>query len=61
MAVLMDVLYRVASGLELQTPRTWDLGNAAINHLVWSAAGLTLVDWSDTRHLEGDGLDEIST
>ncbi|HEX5697180.1 MAG TPA: histidine phosphatase family protein, partial [Rhodoferax sp.] len=28
---VMDVLYRLATGQELQAPRTWHLGNAAIN------------------------------
>ena len=56
----MDVLYRAATGQELQAPRTWDLGNAAINRLLWTPGGFTLVGWSDTRHLDDDALDEIS-
>jgi probable phosphoglycerate mutase len=58
---VMDVLYRAATGQELQAPRTWDLGNAAINRLLWTPGGFTLVGWSDTRHLEDDALDEMST
>jgi probable phosphoglycerate mutase len=58
---VMDVLYRAATGQDLQAPRTWDLGNAAINRLLWTPAGFTLVGWSDTRHLEDDTLDETST
>jgi len=58
---VMDVLYRAATGQELQAPRTWDLGNAAINRLLWTPNGFTLVGWSDTRHLEDDTLDETST
>jgi probable phosphoglycerate mutase len=54
------VLYRAATGQELQAPRTWDLGNAAINRLLWTPGGFTLVGWSDTRHLDDDALDEIS-
>ena len=57
---VMDVLYRAATGQELQAPRTWDLGNAAINRLLWTPNGFTLVGWSDTRHLEDDALDEMS-
>ena len=57
---VMDVLYRAATGQELQAPRTWDLGNAAINRLLWTPGGFTLVGWSDTRHLEDDTLDETS-
>ena len=42
------------------TPRAWHLGNAAINRLLWTPDGLTLVGWGDTRHLEDETLDEIS-
>ena len=56
---VMDVLYRAATGQGLQTPRTWELGNAAINRLLWTQQGITLVGWADTQHLESEGaLDE---
>jgi probable phosphoglycerate mutase len=51
---VMDLLYRAATGQSLQAPRTWTLGNAAINRLLWTPDGLTLVGWSDTRHLDDD-------
>jgi probable phosphoglycerate mutase len=58
---VMDVLYRAATGQELQAPRTWALGNAAINRLLWTPEALTLVGWADTAHLDdGAALDEIS-
>ena len=58
---VMDALYRIATGQELQAPRTWNLGNAAINRLLWTPEGLTLVGWSDTRHLDDDNaLDETT-
>ncbi|MCK9215497.1 MAG: histidine phosphatase family protein [Rhodoferax sp.] len=57
---VMDVLYRLATGQDLQAPRTWQLGNAAINRLLWTADGLTLVGWGDTGHLEEATLDEGS-
>jgi probable phosphoglycerate mutase len=57
---VMDVLYRLATGQELQAPRSWQLGNAAINRLLWTSEGLTLVGWGDTRHLEEATLDEGS-
>ncbi|MFZ2124407.1 MAG: histidine phosphatase family protein [Rhodoferax sp.] len=57
---VMDVLYRLATGQDLQAPRTWQLGNAAINRLLWTADGLTLVGWGDTGHLEEATLDERS-
>ena len=56
---VMDVLYRAATCQGLQAPRTWELGNAAINRLLWTPEGLTLVGWADTAHLEQQGaLDE---
>jgi probable phosphoglycerate mutase len=57
---VMDVLYRAATGQELQAPRTWELGNAAINRLLWSEQGFTLIGWADTRHLEDESLDETT-
>ncbi len=57
---VMDVLYRAATRLEIQAPRTWALGNAAINRLLWSPEGFSLVGWADTRHLDDDMLDEMA-
>ena len=51
---VMDVLYREATRLDLQAPRTWALGNAAINRLLWSPQGFSLVGWADTQHLDDD-------
>ena len=58
---VMDVLYRAATRLDLQAARTWLLGNTAINRLLWSSEGLSLVGWSDTQHLSDAALDESST
>ena len=49
---VLDALYRMATGLPIQAPRSWALENAAINRLLWTPQGLTLVGWADTRHLE---------
>ena len=57
---VMDILYRLATGQDLQAPRSWHLGNAAINRLLWTPDGLTLVGWADTGHLEETTLDETS-
>ena len=57
---VMDVLYRAATRLGIQAPRTWALGNAAINRLLWTPDGLTLVGWGDTHHLDDDVLDEAA-
>jgi 2,3-bisphosphoglycerate-dependent phosphoglycerate mutase len=58
---VLDILYRAATGVELQAPRSWDLGNAAINRLLWTPQGLSLVGWADTHHLESASLDESTT
>jgi len=57
---VMDALYRLATHVAIEAPRSWDLGNAAINRLLWTPDGLTLVGWSDTRHLDDATLDETS-
>ena len=58
---VMDILYRAATRLDLQAPRTWQLTNTAVNRLLWTAQGLSLVGWGDTSHLDGMGMDEVST
>lgn len=55
---VMDMLYRLATHLHLQAPRTWQLTNAAINRLLWTGESLALVGWADTRHLDGASRDE---
>jgi probable phosphoglycerate mutase len=55
---VMDVLYRAATGQALDAPRTWQLSNAAINRLLWTPDGFTLVGWADTQHLDTLSLDE---
>lgn len=49
---VLDVLYRLATGQDPQAPRTWHLGNAAINRLLWTPEGLSLVGWGDVAHLQ---------
>ena len=57
---VLDCLYRAASGLDLAAPRSWELGNADINRLLFTGERFTLVGWSDTAHLDGDPLDDGS-
>ena len=57
---VMDVLYRAATRLELQAPRTWLLPNTAVNRLLWTPEGLSLVGWADTTHLDGRSRDEMT-
>ncbi|HEX6705166.1 MAG TPA: histidine phosphatase family protein [Albitalea sp.] len=55
---VMDCLYRAASRIDLQAPRSWQLGNASINRLLYTPEGFALIGWSDTFHLDDDTLDE---
>ncbi len=55
---VLDALYRIATRQEVNSPRTWQLPNAAINRLLWTPEGFTLVGWSDTQHLDNDSADE---
>ncbi|HSH89974.1 MAG TPA: histidine phosphatase family protein [Ramlibacter sp.] len=55
---VLDTLYRIATGQEVNSPRTWQLPNGAINRLLWTPEGFTLVGWSDTQHLDHEAADE---
>jgi probable phosphoglycerate mutase len=64
---VLDCLYRAATRLDLEAPRSWRLGNAGINRLLHTPGGFTLVGWSDGAHLdhtpgvEGDEIDPHET
>lgn len=51
---VLDCLYRAATRVALDAPRSWQLGNAAVNRLLHTEAGFMLVGWNDSRHLQGD-------
>jgi len=55
---VLDCLYRAGSRVALQAPRTWHLGNAGINRLLYTPGGFTLVGWGDTFHLDDDHNDD---
>lgn len=57
---VLDMLYRLATGQALNAPRTWELGNCAINRLLYTPQALTLVGWADTQHLDAQALDDGS-
>ena len=57
---VLDILYRAATRLDLQAPRTWALINTAVNRLLWTPQGLSLVGWGDTTHLDTLAKDESS-
>lgn len=50
---VLDCLYRAAVGVALDAPRSWQLGNASINRLLFNGEGLSLVGWNDDAHLAG--------
>jgi probable phosphoglycerate mutase len=49
---VLDLLYREATRVALDAPRTWQLANAGINRLLHSGQGLMLVGWGDVGHLD---------
>jgi probable phosphoglycerate mutase len=49
---VLDCLYRAANGMALEAPRSWQLGNASINRLLFTDQGLTIVGWGDSAHLD---------
>lgn len=55
---VLDSLYRAATRVDLQAPRSWMLGNASINRLLYSPQGFSLVGWNDDQHLQGLVLDD---
>jgi probable phosphoglycerate mutase len=57
---VLDCLYRAASRIALDAPRSWQLGNASINRLLYTPQGFTLIGWSDAHHLEDAPLDEAA-
>jgi len=58
---VLDALYRAASRIALDAPRTWQLGNASINRVLYGEHGFTMVGWNDSLHLVGGAaLDEAS-
>ena len=57
---VLDSIYRAATGVELQAPRTWKIANASVNRLLYTGERLTLVGWADTTHLDEGERDEIA-
>lgn len=57
---VLDCLYRAATRVALDAPRSWQLGNATVNRLLATPNGFTLIGWNDDRHLDGLGADDIA-
>lgn len=51
---VLDCLYRAASRIPLNAPRTWELANTGVNRLLYTPQGFTLVGWGDVQHLHDD-------
>ena len=49
---VLDCLYRAATGLDLGAPRTWQLGNATVNRLLFNGEHFVVVGWDDRAHLD---------
>ena len=49
---VLDLLYREATRITLDAPRTWQVANAGINRLLHTGEGLMLVGWADVGHLD---------
>ena len=54
---VLDCLYRAATRMALDAPRTWTLDNASINRLLHGDQGLMLVGWGDIHHLDKPSSD----
>lgn len=54
---VLDCLYRAATRVALDAPRTWTLDNASINRLLHGDQGLMLIGWGDIHHLDMPTVD----
>ena len=48
---VLDILYRAATHQALDAQRSWALGNASINRVLFNGEGFALVGWNDDSHL----------
>ena len=49
---VLDCIYREAQGLALAASRSWHLGNASINRLLFTGSRFTVLGWDDHSHLD---------
>jgi probable phosphoglycerate mutase len=56
---VLDCVFRAARGMDLATPRNFDILNASINRIEWTGAELRVVRWSEAAHLAGPVMDEV--
>lgn len=58
---VLDIINRFVRGNPLQQPRDFLIPNAGLNWVEWGGDAWSIAAWGDTRHLEGDALDELPT
>lgn len=57
---VLDCMYRLATKIPLEAPRTFDLHNTSLNRLRFDGSTFHLESWGDVSHLGNeDSLDEI--
>jgi probable phosphoglycerate mutase len=56
---VLDIAYRIATGLDLESPRRHELLNASINRIRFRDGQWSLIDWADVAHLDAV-LDDAS-
>ena len=49
---VLDVVWRMAHGLALDTPRAWALPNTGINRLRFNAGAWQILSWAEVGHLQ---------
>jgi probable phosphoglycerate mutase len=57
---VLECAYRAATGLPLETPRTFPVLNASINRFTVDNGKLRLVSWGGVAHLAPSALDELT-
>ena len=53
---VLDVVWRMAHGLALDTPRAWALPNTGINRLRFSAGAWQIISWAEVGHLQDTAI-----
>ena len=48
---VLDAMYRHATNLAIDMPRSYELGNAGINRLIFTEEGWCIETWADMAHL----------
>ncbi len=49
---VLDCIYRIAAGLAIDAPRSFELRNASLNRIGWDGAAFSVLDWGDVSHLK---------